>query len=105
MDCFVAVRIRPLIVKEPNYSKQMISYSAWDSLDNTIMYSSKYANTHRKPSIEYIYDIVLTGNDNKRVYLSTTSHIVSSVMEGYNGVVFAYGTTSSGKTYTMTGKF
>lgn len=29
--------------------------------------------------------------------------IVNSVMKGFNGTVFAYGQTSSGKTYTMTG--
>lgn len=29
--------------------------------------------------------------------------IVQGVMEGFNGTVFAYGQTSSGKTHTMTG--
>ncbi len=29
--------------------------------------------------------------------------IVSAVMDGFNGTVFAYGQTSSGKTHTMTG--
>eukprot|EP00961_Rhodomonas_salina_P034945 470322-Rhodomonas_salina.1 len=31
------------------------------------------------------------------------SEIVTSSVEGYNGTVFAYGQTSSGKTFTMTG--
>ena len=29
--------------------------------------------------------------------------MINKVMEGYNGTIFAYGQTSSGKTYTMEG--
>jgi kinesin family member 5 len=29
--------------------------------------------------------------------------IIDSVLEGFNGTIFAYGQTSSGKTHTMTG--
>jgi len=29
--------------------------------------------------------------------------LIDSVIQGYNGCVFAYGTTGSGKTHTMTG--
>ena len=31
-------------------------------------------------------------------------YLVGQVLEGYNGTVFAYGQTSSGKTYTMVGE-
>jgi len=34
---------------------------------------------------------------------SEASSIVENVMEGYNGTIFAYGVTGSGKTYTMSG--
>jgi len=37
------------------------------------------------------------------VYDSTAKNIVSSVCDGLNGTVFAYGQTSSGKTFTMQG--
>jgi centromeric protein E len=37
------------------------------------------------------------------VYNDTAKGIVASVTEGMNGTVFAYGQTSSGKTFTMTG--
>ena len=36
-----------------------------------------------------------------QVYAATSSSIVRSAMDGLNGTVFAYGVTSSGKTYTM----
>ena len=39
----------------------------------------------------------------KEVYDSTAKNIVSSVANGLNGTVFAYGQTSSGKTFTMQG--
>ncbi len=42
-------------------------------------------------------------SDNKLVYEATTSKIVSNVLSGFNGTVFAYGQTSSGKTHTMHG--
>jgi len=37
------------------------------------------------------------------VYEETGRKIVSSVCKGMNGTVFAYGQTSSGKTFTMQG--
>ena len=37
------------------------------------------------------------------VYDRAALPIIESVMQGFNGTVFAYGQTSSGKTYTMTG--
>lgn len=37
------------------------------------------------------------------VYESTAMPIVDGVMQGFNGTVFAYGQTSSGKTFTMAG--
>ena len=37
------------------------------------------------------------------VYANAARNIVSSVMTGLNGTIFAYGQTSSGKTYTMQG--
>ena len=41
--------------------------------------------------------------NNKQVYDSVAKGIVNSVVDGLNGTIFAYGQTSSGKTYTMQG--
>jgi hypothetical protein len=48
-----------------------------------------------------IFDKKKTTNE---VYSNTCSHLVPSVIKGYNACVFAYGTTGSGKTFTMTGQ-
>lgn len=37
------------------------------------------------------------------MYDETVRPLVSSVLEGYNGCVFAYGQTGTGKTFTMEG--
>jgi centromeric protein E len=38
------------------------------------------------------------------VYEQTVRSIVQSTMLGYNGTIFAYGQTSSGKTHTIMGQ-
>ena len=35
------------------------------------------------------------------IYNSCASNIIENVLEGYNGTIFAYGQTCSGKTFTM----
>lgn len=37
------------------------------------------------------------------VYEECAKSIIKNVLEGYNGTIFAYGQTGTGKTYTMTG--
>uniref|UniRef100_A0A2K6S619 Kinesin-like protein n=1 Tax=Saimiri boliviensis boliviensis TaxID=39432 RepID=A0A2K6S619_SAIBB len=57
---------------------------------------------HRKP---YVFDRVLPPNTTQeQVYNACAKQIVKDVLEGYNGTIFAYGQTSSGKTHTMEGK-
>uniref|UniRef100_A0A7E4VJT4 Kinesin-like protein n=1 Tax=Panagrellus redivivus TaxID=6233 RepID=A0A7E4VJT4_PANRE len=52
----------------------------------------------------YVFDHVFDPNQSqKQVYEGSAAHIVRDVLSGYNGTVFAYGQTSSGKTHTMEG--
>ena len=52
----------------------------------------------------FTYDYVFPpGSEQKIVYECTALPIVEGVMQGFNGTVFAYGQTSSGKTFTMAG--
>lgn len=41
--------------------------------------------------------------NNRQVYDGVAKNIVTSVVDGLNGTIFAYGQTSSGKTFTMQG--
>ena len=59
---------------------------------------------HRSREQRYFFDRIF--NDactTKHVYERTCAHLIDSVIRGFNACVFAYGTTGSGKTYTMTG--
>lgn len=38
-----------------------------------------------------------------QVYDATAKNTVADVLQGFNGTIFAYGQTSSGKTHTMEG--
>jgi len=52
----------------------------------------------------FVYDRVFDPNlDQETVYQGSAAHIVQDVLNGYNGTIFAYGQTSSGKTHTMEG--
>lgn len=52
----------------------------------------------------YVFDKVFKPNATQdRVYGEAAKTIVKDVLMGYNGTIFAYGQTSSGKTHTMEG--
>ncbi|VDK71781.1 unnamed protein product [Onchocerca ochengi] len=54
----------------------------------------------------YVFDKVFKPTSmQEEVYMGAAYHIVQDVLSGYNGTVFAYGQTSSGKTHTMEGVF
>uniref|UniRef100_A0AAQ5XKU1 Kinesin-like protein n=1 Tax=Amphiprion ocellaris TaxID=80972 RepID=A0AAQ5XKU1_AMPOC len=50
----------------------------------------------------YVFDQVFpTNTTQEQVYNTCAKQIVKDVLGGYNGTIFAYGQTSSGKTHTM----
>ncbi|CAG9314875.1 unnamed protein product [Blepharisma stoltei] len=94
----VFCRVRPLNDMEKHLpSKPFIDISA-DS--RTITAHSSNANEPIKYNFDYVF---IPPTPQSTVYEKAARPIVESVMQGFNGTVFAYGQTSSGKTYTMTG--
>eukprot|EP01063_Lacrimia_lanifica_P029237 TRINITY_DN4419_c2_g1_i1.p1 TRINITY_DN4419_c2_g1~~TRINITY_DN4419_c2_g1_i1.p1 ORF type:complete len:854 (+),score=268.69 TRINITY_DN4419_c2_g1_i1:120-2681(+) len=59
----------------------------------------------RKPREKrYVFDHAFSDDTPQdTLYNITTASLVDSVLQGYNGTVFAYGATGSGKTHTMIG--
>lgn len=52
----------------------------------------------------YMFDKVFKPNaSQEKVYVESARPIVKDVLSGFNGTIFAYGQTSSGKTHTMEG--
>lgn len=60
-----------------------------------------HAKTTSTQLQEFHFDEVLTGSENKPVYNAVARSHVSAAMDGYNSVIFAYGQTASGKTFTL----
>ena len=52
----------------------------------------------------FSFDKIFSENSSqKEIYENIGKEIVKDVMDGYNGTIFAYGQSGSGKTYTMYG--
>ncbi|XP_069554437.1 kinesin heavy chain-like [Brachyistius frenatus] len=93
-ECGVRVmcRFRPLNEAEINRGDQYIPKF---KEDDTVVITGK----------PYVFDRVLPPNTAQgQVYDQCAKQIVKDVLGGYNGTIFAYGQTSSGKTHTMEGK-
>lgn len=58
----------------------------------------------KEPAKQFTFDIVYNWNTEQiTLYQETASPIVDSCLEGYNGTIFCYGQTGTGKTFTMEG--
>lgn len=56
------------------------------------------------PTRDFTYDAVFAPTcKQSSIFEETALPIIESVLEGYNGTIFAYGQTGTGKTFTMEG--
>nr|XP_016449366.1 PREDICTED: kinesin-like protein NACK1 isoform X2 [Nicotiana tabacum] len=96
----VLVRLRPLSEKEIARNEA----SDWECInETTIFYRNSFQERSGLPTA-YTFDKVFRGDCTTReVYEGGTKDIALSVVRGINSTIFAYGQTSSGKTYTMNG--
>uniref|UniRef100_A0A3P9ICR5 Kinesin motor domain-containing protein n=1 Tax=Oryzias latipes TaxID=8090 RepID=A0A3P9ICR5_ORYLA len=96
----VVVRCRPLDQKEKTMGlKEAVTV---DEIRGTITVNK--LEMPQEPPKKFTFDTVF-GPDSKQleVYNLTARPIVESVLGGYNGTIFAYGQTGTGKTFTMEG--
>ncbi|XP_048335239.2 kinesin-like protein KIN-7C [Ziziphus jujuba] len=99
---FVSVRLRPLNEKEAERN----DVSDWECInDNTIIYRNNLSLSERSMyPTAYTFDRVFRFDcSTRRVYEEAAKEVALSVVNGINSSIFAYGQTSSGKTYTMSG--
>ena len=90
----VSVRVRPLNDAETERG------SAWKIDSNKIL---PVVGAVREDS-NFVLDSVFDGSSTtEQVFEQTTEDLIAKIVEGFNGTVFAYGQTSSGKTHTMRG--
>ncbi|XP_042751917.1 kinesin-like protein KIN-7N isoform X3 [Lactuca sativa] len=97
----VAVRVRPPVKSDEDSNSNC---SHWKVDDNRISLHRSLSGTPLPPALSYAFDHVFDQNcSNSSVYDLLTKDIIHAVVDGFNGTAFAYGQTSSGKTFTMNG--
>ncbi|CAN1320112.1 Kinesin-like protein KIN-7D, mitochondrial [Linum perenne] len=90
----VTIRFRPLSEREFQRGDEIAWYADGD----------KAVRNEYNPATAYAFDKVFGPHTNTEdVYDIAARPVVKAAMEGINGTVFAYGVTSSGKTFTMHG--
>ena len=66
--------------------------------------ASAYITTPEGSEMQFTYDFAFPDTSTQEeIYENTSAQIVDGVLNGYNGTIFAYGQTGTGKTYTMDG--
>ena len=108
----VVMRIRPLNERELNPStvKPSIGLRCWkimqehNAITQTLNDGITPVQEKKSGRTLFTYDKVFhEQSTTKEVYEYAAKNIVSDCVDGRNGSIFAYGQTSSGKTYTMQG--
>ncbi|RSH90768.1 Kinesin-like protein kip2 [Saitozyma podzolica] len=98
----VSVRVRPPNDAEmrSNQETSVWETPSWD--EHSIKLPKGRDGVHQDR--EWMFDRILPPHtDNLRAYNTSAKAHVRSAMEGFNAVIFAYGQTASGKTFTLTG--
>ena len=94
-------RVRPLNSKEIKAGGE----SCFQFFENnqTIKILMKNDKSNNDNNEFYFNQVFRPDSTQKYVYDLAVRPIIDKVLDGYNGTVFAYGQTSSGKTHTMFG--
>ena len=99
----VVVRCRPLNSTEVADGRGKAVHMDTNAGSITLV---PYTSNERasEPPKTFTFDQVYDENSTQEyIYQQTASRIVDSVLEGFNGTIFAYGQTGTGKTFTMEG--
>ena len=99
----VVVRCRPLFGKEIAENSERIV--EMDVSRGQVSLRNPKETTERSDVKNYTFDKIFDWNCTQRdVYDGAAARIVDASVEGYNGTIFCYGQTGTGKTHTMEGK-
>ncbi|KAK9294941.1 hypothetical protein QLX08_010621 [Tetragonisca angustula] len=93
----VVIKVRPLIKRE----KDDNSAIQWTVQDNSIVSTNE--EVKKRGDGRFYFDHIFGVSASNLDVFEIVKPIVNAAVNGFNGTVFAYGQTSSGKTYTMMG--
>ena len=98
----VVVRCRPMNEKErATKFERVVTVDV--KLGQIIVRNPRLSSAHEHPKV-FTFDSVYDSNSKQiDLYDETFRQLVDSVLLGFNGTIFAYGQTGTGKTYTMEG--
>lgn len=98
----VCIRVRPLNEREVRSRDANVlrTINAMNMISITDVDGAPLSGKHNVFQYDHIYDET---RSTRYMYSEVAKRIVRSTLEGINGTIFAYGQTSSGKTYTMQG--
>eukprot|EP01135_Chromosphaera_perkinsii_P012207 Nk52_evm26s2612 gene=Nk52_evmTU26s2612 len=95
----VCVRQRPLFEEEAALER---GRAAWEVAHNVVQDANRTGQGGREHR-RFIFDHAFSPALTEDIYGGMGRDLVKAAMDGYNGTIFAYGQTNSGKTYTMKG--
>ncbi|GLH07963.1 Kinesin-like protein costa [Gryllus bimaculatus] len=96
----VIVRCRPMNRREKDLCSRSVVYMDHDHCTCSIVNPADHAAPPKTFTFDGVYD---TDSTTEQIYNDISYPLVESVLEGYNGTVFAYGQTGCGKSFTMQG--
>ncbi|XP_061887601.1 centromere-associated protein E isoform X2 [Entelurus aequoreus] len=97
----VCVRVRPTIEREESVDSDTTEpVQLFWKADKKSIYQIDDGNSTKSFSFDRVFTAEQTTD---QLYQAIAKPLVVSTVEGYNGTIFAYGQTSSGKTFTMMG--
>ena len=119
----VCVRMRPLLkhedreyweVDQDENNIYTVNYFTTQELNDSFNNASKYENPENEYEKNFFnslhspqkfnFDKIYSYNsESQMIYKEICQDIIKSIIDGYNGSIFMYGQTTSGKTFTMLG--
>ncbi|XP_064210035.1 centromere-associated protein E isoform X9 [Anguilla rostrata] len=96
----VCVRVRPLIQREEASTENSEPVALYWKADKQAIHQIDDGSVTKTFSFDRVFSAEESTN---QLYQDIAKPLVVSAVEGYNGTIFAYGQTSSGKTFTMMG--
>ncbi|XP_061641704.1 centromere-associated protein E isoform X2 [Phyllopteryx taeniolatus] len=96
----VCIRVRPINREESDPSQRTEPDQVFWKANKKLIQQIDDGNSTKSFSFDRVFTAEETTN---QLYQDIAKPLVVSTVEGYNGTIFAYGQTASGKTFTMMG--
>lgn len=95
----VIIRCRPMSSKERNAGQQCVVEMV--AAKGEVLVRRAEGDIPKVFTFDCVYDYK---SQQEQIFTESAYPIIENILEGYNGTIFAYGQTGTGKTHTMTGE-